>query len=83
MSFWRGEYNKEVEAHKKSRYTTSVDRHLIDVMRAFLRKKELGNEFLEFLLSAHLGEEEAARIVGECRQEALDNKADVKRTLSK
>jgi len=69
MVQWRQESERWRKAHDKLQLEMRTNRDLIEHFRAFLRHKELHEQFVEFLLSACLGEEKATEIMKEIRDE--------------
>lgn len=73
MTSWRAESDRWRKAHDALENELRSNRSLIDAVRAFLRKKELTDEFAEFLLAVHLGEAPAAELMKKCREERERN----------
>lgn len=71
MTQWRSECDRWRKAHDQVAAELRTSRDLIDHIRAFVRKKNLHDEFLEFLLSSCLGEAEATRLLTEVRAEKI------------
>lgn len=69
MTSWRAETDRWRKAHDKVERELQGNRDVLDGVRAYLRKKGLMEDFLEFLLAAKIGEEEAAKLMRGEREE--------------
>ena len=67
MTRWRSESERWQKACNSVEAELRSARDLIDVVRAYFRKKSCQDEFLEFLLAARLGEKEAAKLLAEIK----------------